>query len=296
VDTIKASLEKIKPYTITVLKDVVVAAIVGSLAIGLRILNQLFPGILYIAVPLLVANVVAYIVLVQVYHKRKQPVERIYTNQGECLRDLCNSFRGARSKAKILVSRATSLCGTQPAPFVDLIAENQLISGLKVQMLFISPESRYLEERQQETGLEGKPMTEESPERYRQLVEASIGIMARLAANRPNLEVGLYDQKIIWRLFIFDDVLFLATYPPRSAGVHGGENACILKVRKETNAASCQLYLAFERLFDDLLAKFRANPELNAQLCRVCSSAELSTAQKLAERRRERGGCFGCKR
>jgi hypothetical protein len=226
--------------------------------------------------------------------REDEVIEKVYANQKEAEEDLKTSFHECKEKAKILVVRGSKLLGVQPSPFFDIIKNRQLSASTKIQVLFLSPGSKYLRVRAGETG--------QAEDTYKTQLEASIRTACReLAKKQINLIIGLYDCRVIWRFFIFDNDLFLGTYPPKTTEQNKaleGEEACILKIRK--NKVSEQLYTAFECLFDDLEKEFEKNDKLRMQLCKVCTKLTderiaKKVAQEYIERiKRKQGGCFEC--
>jgi hypothetical protein len=145
------------------------------------------------------------------------------------------------------------------------------------------------------------PHSREDPARYRSKIIESIGDTADICRSRGDIHLGLYDAKVIWRLLIVDDALFLGTYPPDDLDLGSGERACIVKIRRNAGPASDQLYLAFERYFDDLWRRFDESDDLKLALCRACrADAEEAKVRELADEYSERaakklGGCNGCR-
>ena len=227
-------------------------------------------------------------------------VDRVYPNQDAAKNDIMKSLDEAKIKIKILVARGTSIFGTKPPIEIrNKIANRSVLKGTSI--LMVSPDSEYVEERAPETGYGSpdKPQNREEPDAYRNEAIRAIQYTTELCKERKDLDMNLYDEKIVWRFFIIDDTLFLGFYPPFELGIDGGENACILKIHKNTNRVNAQMYLAFERFFDYLKVRFEKSDRLKLELCQACRGVGSTAARRFVDKfnynaAEEIGGCYRC--
>lgn len=237
----------------TLLRKVLEAIVVGVVAaLIVKLIVETGASFLLLAITL----VIAYIVIASViesYSRRRLPVEAVYANQEAALDEIEMSLRDCESEIRILVSRGSSLFVPDPTPTRFREELQRIAAPVVIKILMLSPESlKHVEERAKESG--------EPRELYRQEIARSIKYIHTHCGAMKNLKLKLYDQKVIWRLFIIDDLLFLGSYPK---GKHG-EEACILKIRRGSNEASSRMYDAFVRSFEWIWNESRDYTELSS--------------------------------
>ena len=164
-------------------------------------------------------------------------INQVYKNQKDAedqIIEECN-----RSKTvKILAVRAQHLLGSKHSLFRR--EDNKLTFRLQrgevsMQILLLDPNGKYVDIRSSEVG--------EDSERFVDMINNTIKIIKEFKGKSYAVEYRLYDMLPTFRLFIFENKLFLSFFLEKI----DGQDTLMYEI-----GSSSQIYCAYDRFFDDM--------------------------------------------
>jgi hypothetical protein len=163
----------------------------------------------------------------------------VFANQASCEPTLVNEFRNAR-KIKILTIRGEKYFLGHRSLFHDLCFLKRG-SGFIIRVLVLSPNARHITDELAER-LEQSSMKE--IQLKMQLVFEHLKTMSQ---EQKNFEVKCYDETPIFKILLFDEVMFVSSY----VQAKNDDQVKMFRITQEGNP----LFTGLEKFFDDLWQK-----------------------------------------
>ena len=172
-------------------------------------------------------------------------IVQVYPSLHEAFGDLQDSFRNAK-RIDLLLHIGRREFGASDALFLDILRDRGISDDdLEVRILHIDEGSPYLsDERALRLGKRRSTWIRD--------VHYVREKIRDICGNRSNLRLASHREPFVWRLFVFDDEMFVSGY---LYSTRNDEQAPVFKIRAGTNS----LYGAFRSYYDHLWRLYSAD-------------------------------------
>lgn len=161
-------------------------------------------------------------------------IMRVFSDQAAAAQDI-QLVAGAAGQIDILAVRALGVIGMKDSLLHPAFSTSS--APMKARVLLLDPDSSAAGTRAEEIG--------ESVDGFTAGIRMSIARLRRLS-DTADVSVWLYRTLPVWRLFRFDDVLYVSSF----SAMWEGHESHTYKISSTTDGA---LYEGFRRTFDDIL-------------------------------------------
>jgi hypothetical protein len=161
-----------------------------------------------------------------------------FANQKQCEPELQAAFRSAKV-VKILTIRGQKyFVGMKGKSLFYDILKDRSTKNFNVEILALISESAHI------TLELAKEQFEHSPGYMRHKMRGIRDTLKEIASQQDNFQVRYYDEEPIFKMLMFDDVMFITAY----IGPKNDDNAPMFQITREGNP----LFSGFEKYFDEL--------------------------------------------
>jgi transcriptional regulator with XRE-family HTH domain len=157
-----------------------------------------------------------------------------FPNQGSCEPYIRRAAHRAK-KIKVLTIRGEKYFVGTRSLLHDVVARAK---DSTIEVLILSPEAGHI------TDEVAEQLGHQSAEEIREKMRRAFDYLKSLARENRNLEVRCYEELPIFKILLFDEVMFVSAF----IGPKNDDNAKMFRMARDGNP----LFIGFERLFDEL--------------------------------------------